>query len=160
MSATARVVLSALVLSMGSAACKRRAPATVVAPNAALAHGGTPEQAAAEAALPRLSVDDVMARIERHETIAIYDNNSQERYQQGHVPGARWVAYRNVAATDLPPDNATPLVFYCGSEQCGACHTAALQAISLGHTNVSIMPAGIRGWTAAGKPTVTGNTPT
>ena len=160
MSASARVVLAALALSLGPAACKREAPAAAPATHAALPHGGSPDQAAAEAALPRMTIDLVMARIDAHDNIAIYDNNSQERYAQGHVPGARWVAYRNVTATDLPTDNATPLVFYCGSEQCGACHTAALQAISLGHTNVSIMPAGIRGWTAAGKPTVSGNTPT
>ena len=40
-----------------------------------------------------------------------------------------------------------------------ACHTAARQAVALGWTNVFVLPAGIQGWTSAGKPVVTGANP-
>jgi rhodanese-related sulfurtransferase len=40
-----------------------------------------------------------------------------------------------------------------------ACHTAARQAVALGYTNVSVLPAGIQGWVAAGKAVVTGPAP-
>jgi rhodanese-related sulfurtransferase len=40
-----------------------------------------------------------------------------------------------------------------------ACHTAARQAVALGYTNVFVLPAGIMGWTQAGKPVVTGTNP-
>ena len=40
-----------------------------------------------------------------------------------------------------------------------ACHTAARQAVALGYTNVFVLPAGIMGWTAAGKPLVAGSNP-
>ena len=35
---------------------------------------------------------------------AIFDNDSQERWQKSHVPGATWVAYDAVKASDLPQD--------------------------------------------------------
>ena len=137
---------------LGAAGCQRSS-----AP--AVAHAVDPQMAAAEAALPRMTVDQVLTRVQQHDGLVVYDNNSRERYQAGHVPSARWVAYRTVQASDLPADPAAPLVFYCGGEQCSACHTAALTAMSLGHTNVSIMPAGISGWVAAGKPVVSGDSP-
>lgn len=40
-----------------------------------------------------------------------------------------------------------------------ACHSAARQAVALGYTNVFVLPPGIMGWTAAGKPVVAGANP-
>lgn len=40
-----------------------------------------------------------------------------------------------------------------------ACHTAARQAVALGYTHVFVLPAGIMGWTRAGKPVVAGANP-
>lgn len=116
--------------------------------------------AAAEAPLATLTVQEVLSRVQqRSPSFVVFDNNSRERYEQGHVPGARWVRYDQVTATELPSDRAATLVFYCGSEQCRACHTAARQAQALGYSNVFIMPGGIRGWTTAGQPTVAGANP-
>ena len=53
--------------------------------------------------------------------------------------------------SDLPSDKGATLVFYCGSEQCTACHDGALAAIKFGYKNVFIMPAGIKGWEDAKK---------
>ena len=36
------------------------------------------------------------------------------------------------------------------------CHMAARRAVELGYTEVFIMPSGIMGWVAAGKPFVKG----
>jgi hypothetical protein len=43
----------------------------------------------------------------------IFDNNSEERFAKSHVPGARWVAFNKVTASDLPKDKERTLVFYC-----------------------------------------------
>jgi hypothetical protein len=43
----------------------------------------------------------------------IFDNNSEERFAKSHVPGARWVAFNKVTASDLPKDKERSLVFYC-----------------------------------------------
>jgi rhodanese-related sulfurtransferase len=40
-----------------------------------------------------------------------------------------------------------------------ACHTAARQAVALGYAHVFVLPAGIMGWTQAGKAVATGTSP-
>ena len=98
----------------------------------------------------RLTVDEVEKGIASKE-LYLFDNNSKDRWQKGHVPGARWVDFTALTEKDLPADKAAKLVFYCGSEKCMACHGGAKAALKLGYKNVFIMPAGIAGWEKAGK---------
>ncbi len=73
---------------------------------------------AGEAAAPEfgsLTVDEV-AKLVESGTASIFDNNRQERWKQGHVPGAKWVAFNKVQASDLPADKSRQLVFYCANE--------------------------------------------
>lgn len=68
----------------------------------------------------RLSVEEVESRMKEAAAgklkLFIYDNNGYERYQQSHLPGARWVQYDEIKATDLPADKQATLVFYCANE--------------------------------------------
>jgi len=48
--------------------------------------------------------------------LAIYDNNQRERFDKGHIPGARWVKFDSIQTGDLPADKETTLVFYCANE--------------------------------------------
>jgi rhodanese-related sulfurtransferase len=148
---------SAIALScfLTTTGCSHNQNTAAMATPVAVAHAT--EQARDE--LRRVSVDELAGMIERHEQVAIFDNNGQEMYMQGHVPGARSVGYDSVTAEVLPTDRAAKLVFYCASEQCTACHTAARQAVTLGYTNVWILPAGISGWRAANRPVVAGPNP-
>jgi 3-mercaptopyruvate sulfurtransferase SseA len=66
--------------------------------------------------LRRVSIEELAGMIERHDQVAIIDNNGRERYEQGHVPGARWVGHDAVTAEVLPPDHGARLVFYCANE--------------------------------------------
>ena len=67
--------------------------------------------------LKELTVDEVAAKIAANDgNTAIYDCNGRERFIQGHLPGAHWVAYDEVSAADLPANKGTLLVFYCASE--------------------------------------------
>ncbi len=90
----------------------------------------------------RLTVDQVQQLIDS-KAAYIFDNNSPDRYAQGHVPTAKWVAFDDVKPADLPADKSATLIFYCGGERCIACHKAAEMALELGYKNVNIMPAGI-----------------
>jgi rhodanese-related sulfurtransferase len=47
-------------------------------------------------------------------------------------------------------------VFYCSDPACGASRHAAKKALKLGFAHVFMMPAGIRGWLAAGLPVEAG----
>lgn len=61
-----------------------------------------------------LTVDQVQKLVESKQA-AIFDNNSEERWKQSHVPTAKWLAFNEVKASVLPADKATTLVFYCAS---------------------------------------------
>ncbi len=75
----------------------------------------TPEPSAAD--LRKLTVDEVAARIAANDGHTfVYDDNPKERWQKGHVPGARWVASGDVTADILPPDKSATLIFYCANE--------------------------------------------
>jgi len=115
--------------------------------------------ASTESELRPVTVAELAGLIEQR-GVAVVDTNSAETYERGHIPGARWAEYDHITASVLPSDRAARVVFYCHNEQCTACHTAARQAIALGYSNVFILPAGIVGWTGAGRPVETGRGPT
>lgn len=61
-----------------------------------------------------LTVDQVAELVSKKEA-DVFDNNSQDRWQKSHVPGAKWVAFNAVKASDLPQDKTRKLVFYCAN---------------------------------------------
>lgn len=120
-----------------------------------------PAPVASESAEPfrRIEAQALHSQRAAGATMYLFDNNSAERYANGHVPGAVRVAKDAVTAAVLPADKAAMLVFYCGSPRCTACHDAARAALALGYTNVWIMPDGIKGWEALGLPVEKSATP-
>jgi hypothetical protein len=68
--------------------------------------------AAAKDGFGELTLDQV-DKLVATKSADIFDNNSAERFAKSHVPGARWVAFNNVTASDLPKDKERALVFYC-----------------------------------------------
>jgi rhodanese-related sulfurtransferase len=105
-------------------------------------------------AFKQLNVDDVQAMLDSKAVVAVDANGKDTRAEIGIVPGAVLLSnYRTFEMSELPPDKATRLVFYCGSETCTAAPKAAARAQEAGYINASVMPAGIRGWAKAGKPT-------
>ena len=61
-----------------------------------------------------LKVEEV-AKLVADKTVAVFDNNSKDRFEKGHVPGAKWVQFNEVKESDLPKDKAEKLVFYCAN---------------------------------------------
>ena len=71
-------------------------------------------------AFGRLTVDELDARMAAAKAgqgkLAIFDNNQRERFDKGHIPGAKWVKFDSFAAGELPADKETALVFYCAND--------------------------------------------
>lgn len=114
--------------------------------------GEADDRALAAVPEPRhLTLDEVQARLGRP-GVHVFDANPREMYDGKHVPGARWVEWNHVTASDLPADRAATLIFYCALEACSASTASAKSAMRLGYENVYTMPQGILGWKKAGKP--------
>ena len=104
-----RFLTTVPVLAMLTFGCSRAAT-----PPQGGAHATT--QPTAEREIPGMTVDELAGMIDRHEAVAVYDANGRERYERGHIPGARYVGHDEVTAAMLPQDRATRLVFYCYNE--------------------------------------------
>jgi hypothetical protein len=77
---------------------------------------GCAHQAASPEPFGRLSVDQVAGKLGTA-NVYVFDNNPQKKYEAGHVPGAKWVEFDQVKASDLPADKAATLIFYCANER-------------------------------------------
>ena len=115
-------------------------------------HKDGDKSAANDEAFKRATTEELALWLDKGE-VAVIDNNTQEIFDAGHIPGAKHVAFDAVTADVLPKDKDARVVFYCANLKCGACHKAADAAIALGYTNVWIYAPGIEGWKAAGKKT-------
>lgn len=100
---------AALALMLG-AACSHSTPAPQTASES---HATSSAQ---EQQLASVTIDELAGMLERHDQVAIYDNNGPDRYAQGHIPTARHVGHDEVTAAILPPDHGARLVFYCANE--------------------------------------------
>lgn len=63
----------------------------------------------------RMTVDEVSARLGQTDFF-VFDANSKETYDKGHLPGARWVPFATYEESVLPKDKQVTLLFYCGNE--------------------------------------------
>jgi rhodanese-related sulfurtransferase len=106
--------------------------------------------------LRSISPDAVRRLVEARRTTVI-DVNGAISWAQAHVPGARHLDPTGFAESDLPPDKATDLVFYCSNSMCRKAPNAARRAKAMGYTSVRVMSAGIKGWVATGLPTTAGD---
>lgn len=82
---------------------------------ALLASASAARADAAKDGISELTVDQVQALLDKKEA-SVFDNNSRERWQKSHLPGAKWVAFNQVKAQDLPQEKDRKLVFYCANE--------------------------------------------
>jgi 3-mercaptopyruvate sulfurtransferase SseA len=73
--------------------------------------------AEAEHKLAELTPDQVEARIAKNDgAFHVIDNNPKEVFDAGHVPGAKWVSFSELKASDLPGKKEDAYVFYCANE--------------------------------------------
>jgi rhodanese-related sulfurtransferase len=98
---------------------------------------------------PELTVEEVADLLARG-GVVIVDANPRRRWSSGHLPGAINLAPAGFTENDLPATKDTVLVFYCAEPGGSASRYAAQMAARMGFTNVFTMPAGLKGWMAAG----------
>lgn len=100
-------------------------------------------------AFPELSVEEAAELITQGAAIII-DVNPRRRWASGHLPGAIHLDPAEFEKTDIPGDENATLIFYCSDGGGAPSRYAAQRAAKLGFTHVFTMPAGLRGWMAAG----------
>jgi hypothetical protein len=99
-----------MALAVGSVACaKEPSP-----------HGSGEAPEAEKEAFGKLTVDELDAHLRDAKAgtrkVAVFDNNQHDRFVKSHIAGAKWVAFNDIKASDLPADKDTELVFYCSNE--------------------------------------------
>jgi len=82
---------------------------------------------------------------------ALIDSRPRRTAEKGMIPGAINIPDTEFdkLAGQLPPDKATPLIFYCGGLECVLSDKSAEKARKLGYTNVFTYPPGHPEWEAA-----------
>jgi len=98
------------------------------------------------------TVDEVKARMDRHEKFVLVDVREDLEYDKDHIPGAVHLG-KGIIERDIEgkyPDLSTPLVLYCGGGFRSALAADNLQ--KMGYSNVISMDGGIRGWREKGYP--------
>ena len=89
-------------------------------------------------------------------SVTILDVNFPQSWTAARVPGARNLDPAGFAASDLPPEKTSTLVFYCSNFLCRKAPNAARRAEQMGYSDVHVMSAGISGWLSAKLPTESG----
>jgi hypothetical protein len=75
------------------------------------------EKEQAKDSLPTMTVDEVDAALTAKQAVAVDCNSERTRKRLGVLPGAIVVSDEETfAASELPADKATKLVFYCANE--------------------------------------------
>lgn len=95
-------------------------------------------------------------RMMRDHSMTVIDVNSAQSWSKDHVPGASHLDPVKYRESDLPPDKAAMLVFYCSNPMCRKAPNAARRSRKMGYSNVHVMSAGINGWVRAQLPTESG----
>jgi hydroxyacylglutathione hydrolase len=104
---------------------------------------------------PELSVEEAAELIAQNAAV-IVDVNPRPRWSSGHLPGAINLDAAAFTEADIPAAKDVNLVFYCSDYDGATSHYAARRATKMGFINVFIMPAGLKGWMAAGHRAMSG----
>jgi rhodanese-related sulfurtransferase len=92
------------------------------------------------------TVDDIKARLDRHDKFVLIDVREDREYDADHIPGAVHLG-KGIIERDIEgkyPDLNTPLVLYCGGGFRSALAADNLQ--KMGYNNVISMDGGMREW--------------
>ena len=93
-----------------------------------------------------VTVDDVKKKMDRGEKFVLVDVREESEYAKDHLPGAIAMG-KGIIERDIEtkvPDQAAPLVLYCGGGFRSALAADNLQ--KMGYKNVVSMDGGIREW--------------
>jgi rhodanese-related sulfurtransferase len=111
---------------------------------------------AAKKEVRELTVADVKAKLDRHETFHLVDVREESEWARDHLPGAVHLG-RGIIERDIEqkiPEFGAAIVLYCGGGYRSA--LAAVNLQKMGYTNVWSMDGGIRLWREKNLPLATG----
>jgi rhodanese-related sulfurtransferase len=112
-------------------------------------------QDAEHAAVPRMAVEDLRAKLDRGEVVVV-DVRDQGSFERSHIPGALHVALSSVEANlSLLPKTKT-IVTYCTWPAEESSAGAALIMQKNGYSNVHALYGGFAAWESLGYPTKSG----
>lgn len=104
--------------------------------------------------LVSLDVVKKQAAIPKVDGVLLIDARPTARkYDVGHIPTAINIPdtqFDKLAASLLPQDKSTLLLFYCEGYDCMLSHNSAAKAEKLGYTQVRVFAEGFPGWVAGG----------
>ena len=106
----------------------------------------------AKSHIREMTVHEVKKQLDDRANIILVDVREESEWARGHLPGAVHLC-KGIIERDVEqcyPDNAAPLVLYCGGGFRSALAADNLQ--KMGYTNVVSMDGGWRGWCEAGYP--------
>jgi len=111
-----------------------------------------------------LSVEECKKLLEAK--VKVFDVRNELEYEDGHLPGAVSLPYKEKSAksvnfdmavdhfnlTRLPADKDIPIVFYCNGESCWKSYKASVTAIQAGYKKVFWFKGGFPEWVSKGFP--------
>jgi rhodanese-related sulfurtransferase len=92
------------------------------------------------------TVDEIKARLDRHDKFVLIDVREDREFDADHIPGAVHLG-KGIIERDIEgkyADLSTPMVLYCGGGYRSALAADNLQ--KMGYTSVISMDGGIREW--------------
>ena len=98
------------------------------------------------------NVEDVKARLDRHDKFVLIDVREDNEFDADHIPGAVHLG-KGIIERDIEgkyPDVHTAMILYCGGGFRSALAADNLQ--KMGYTDVISMDGGIREWREKGYP--------
>jgi len=63
--------------------------------------------------VPRISIEELLQKMETGENILIVDNRSEGPYREGHIKGAISVSFSTISSGDWKPPRSKEIVLYC-----------------------------------------------
>lgn len=96
--------------------------------------------------------------------VPVFDTRTANEYAEGHVKGAKLVAYKEKSAKEagfdaskddfdlskLPADKNAPVVLYCNGLDCWKSYKASVVAIKAGYKKINWLRGGFPEWKAKG----------
>jgi rhodanese-related sulfurtransferase len=104
-----------------------------------------------EPGIAELAAAEVFRLLEQRQ-IMLIDVREPDEYAGARIPGALLYPLSTFDATALPPDEALPVVFHCGSGKRSA--LAAQARLNAGAASARHLVGGIAAWQAAGLPII------
>jgi rhodanese-related sulfurtransferase len=108
------------------------------------------------AEVPRISIEELKALMDKGSTVTIVDVQPKDIYATGHIKGAISLPYKSQIELEdvmaLPEDRLTVVYCDCGPGEADSSDMAA-QLLGFGYEKVKVLKdPSIRGWRAAGYP--------